>query len=61
MRTISNILKSVLNHVLRDALQSVLKGQSLDLNQMNQIIEGFTSNLRNPDFGALGKPRPGQV
>ena len=61
MRTISNILKSVLNHVLRDILQSVLKGRSLDFIRMNQIIEGFISNLHNPDSDVLGKPRPGQV
>ena len=56
-----NISKLVLNQFLRDVLRTVRKVQSLDLNGMNQMIEGFTLNLRNPDSGTLGKPRPGQV
>ena len=61
MRTISNILKSVLNHLLRDILQSVLKGWSLDFICMNWIIEGFTLNLRNSESDTLERPRTDQI
>ena len=68
-----NILKLVLNQFLRNDLRIVHEVQEVDyflhevlrtigkVQSLNQIIKGFTLNLRNSDFGTLERPRPGQI
>ena len=68
-----DISKLVLNQFLRNDPRTVPKVQEVDyflhevlrtigkVRSLNQIIEEFTSNLRNSDPGTLGRPRPGQI
>ena len=68
-----NISKLVLNQFLCNDLSTVPKVQEVKyflhevlrtigkVRSLNQIIEGFTLNLRNSDPDTLGRPRPGQI
>ena len=59
LRTVPKVQS--LDYFLHEVLRTVRKVQSHDYNGLNQIIEGFTSNLRNSDFDTLGRPRVYQI